>query len=335
MHRRQFLGTVGTAVGSVALTDPERVADLVRRRTASNVDDLTLEDMELTVDHLVQQVAVRPHHELYPLAARNWTAAERLLDGWQSLSHRRRLVDLASQLAYYVGHLHFNAGRYAETLQFARLTHRYAAETDNLVLRHSAAALQSSVAFFHGGNHQRSARIIERASEFATGYTRARGFACAARAYSALGDNQATVAALGEMRATVVELPAQPGLIPFTQASAVGLTAGCYRRLGDNSSALPLAREALATYEADSNPALEELSHARVGVALILSTGSQPEPDESVALGNDVLTSRGLLTDTVFMKLAELRESLHPWRQTPDVAVLRDAIEARIRLHLA
>jgi transcriptional regulator with XRE-family HTH domain len=81
MHRRQFLGALGAGLGPAASTDPTHVADLLRRRTDSNVDDLTLDDMELTVDHLVQQVAVQPHYELFPLAAQNWAAAERFLDG--------------------------------------------------------------------------------------------------------------------------------------------------------------------------------------------------------------------------------------------------------------
>jgi hypothetical protein len=335
MHRRQFLGTVGTAAAGVALTDPERVADLVRRRTASNVDDLTLEDMELTVDHLVQQVAVRPHHELYPLAARNWAAAERLLDGWHSLSHRRRLVELASQLAYYVGHLHFNAGRYRETLQFARLTHRYAAETNNLVLRHSAVLLQSSVAFFHNDNYRRSAEIMERGASYETDFTRARGLACAARAYSAIGDGVAATESLAGMDSSLTALPEQSGQLPFTRASALMFRAGCWRRLGDFAGSVAIGHDAVEAFDENAKPAREEQAHAQVTLALALTMGDQPDPEEAVDLGGALFESPELLTDTLVQRLTDLRLALQPWFRSPRVDILTDRICAQERLHLA
>jgi hypothetical protein len=331
MHRRQFLGTVGTAVGSVALTDPERVADLVRRRTASNVDDLTLEDMELTVDHLVQQVAVRPHHELYPLAARNWAAAERLLDGWQSLGHRRRLVELASQLAFYTGRLHFSAGRYPAAWQFATLTHRYAAETDDLVLRHSAALLQSSVAFYNG-SHRRAVDLLERGDQHASRYTRARGRAFAARAHAALGDHEATSRSLHEMRVSLVDLSAQPGEIPFTASSALMFTAGSLTRLGDGSEATSVGRDAVAAFDMDPQCSKEEKSHAKVSLAIARALHAQPDPEEAADIGSRVSASPELLTDNVVQRLSELRSVLSPWNDIPQVAVLADQIAARERL---
>jgi hypothetical protein len=336
MHRRQFLGAAGTAVGGVALGDPERVADLVRRRTASNVDDLTLEDMELTVDHLVQQIAVRPHHELYPLAARNWAAAEHLLDGWQSLSHRRRLVDVASQLAFYTGDLHFSAGRYPAAWEFARLTHRYAAETDNLVLRHSAVMLQSSVAF-HGASYRRSAEMLERGARYESRYTRARGFACLARARGALGDRAATTGALARMTSSLVDSP-QPqraGYRLLTPALALASGASSSRLLGDYARSCVAARDALAAFEADSRPVRAERAHAQVTLALALTKGDHPDPDEAVDLGTDLLDSPEHLTDTQVKRLTDLRLALRPWARTPRVDVLTDRITAQERLHLA
>jgi transcriptional regulator with XRE-family HTH domain len=131
MHRRHFLAGVGSVVASSAagsaLDDPALLAEVVRRRASSNVNDLTLDDLELTVDHLMRQVPVQSHHELFPLAARNWAAAEQLLDGWQHVGQRRRLVGLAGHLSYYVGRLHLSAGRYPQSWQLATLTQQYAA----------------------------------------------------------------------------------------------------------------------------------------------------------------------------------------------------------------
>jgi hypothetical protein len=333
MHRRQFLGTVGTAAG-VALTDPGQVTNLVRRRTASNVDDLTLEDMELTVDHLVQQIAVRPHHELYPLAARNWAAAERLLDGWQSLSHRRRLVELASQLAFYTGELHFSAGRYPAALQFARLTHRYAAETKNPVLRHAAVILQSSVAF-HGGNYHRCAEIVERGARYETDYTRARSFGCAARAYGALGDEAATTQALASMTNSLVDSPQRPGHPPFTHTNSLTSKATSLRWLGDHVGSTVAARDALSAFEEENSPDRRVRAHAQVTLALALTMGDHPDPDEAVDIGTGLLDSPEHLIDTQVKRLADLRHALRPWSRTPRVAILADRITAQERLHHA
>jgi Helix-turn-helix domain len=334
MHRRQFLGAVGTAVGGVALRDPEHIADLVRRRAASNVDDLTLDDMEVTVDHLVQQIAVQPHHELYPLAARNWGAAERLMDGWQSLSHRRRLVDLASQLAFYTGELHFSAGRYPAALQFARLTHRYAAEIKNPVLRHAAVILQSSVAF-HGGNYHRCAEIVERGARYETDYTRARGFGCAARAYGALGDQGAATQALASMMSSMVDSPRRPGHPPFTHTNSLTSTATSLRLLGDHTGSTVAARDALSAFEGDSSPDRRVRAHAQVTLALALTMGDHPDPDEAVDLGAGLLDSPEHLIGTQVKRLTDLRLALRPWSRTPRVAILTDRITAQERLHLA
>jgi hypothetical protein len=239
MHRRQFLTTAAATTAGLApvpasMGDPGQVADLVRARAGSNVDEATLDDLDLTVEHLLDQVAHRPHHELFGLAARNWAAAEGLLDGWQSLTHRRRLLELTGQLSFYVGRLHYSAGRYPQAWQLAALSGRYATETGDQVLRHSAVVLQSSAAFY-GGNHRRAVQVLQRGNQHATNYTRARALACAARAHSALGDRDATLAALTEMRAAVVNRPAQPGEFPFTEACGLLMTTRCRRPAACNA----------------------------------------------------------------------------------------------------
>jgi hypothetical protein len=206
--------------------------------------------------------------------------------GWQTLSQRRRLIELASQLSYYVGRLHSNAGRYAQAWQFATLTHRYAAQTDDLVLRHSAVALQSSAAFY-GGKHRRAAEIMERGDQYATPYTRARGLAYAARGYSALGDQQSTLKALRGMREAIVEQPARVGMTPFTDASALLVTTACLRWLGDGTGAAAAGREAVVAFDAGRGPSRDEQSHAHVALALALTTRNGSAPDEAAALGNN------------------------------------------------
>jgi tetratricopeptide (TPR) repeat protein len=329
MHRRHFLGAAGSALSSAALVDPAQLADVVRRRHGSNVDDLTLDDLELTVDHLVKRVPLQSHHELFPLAARNWAAAEQLLDGWQGLGQRRRLVELAGQLAYFVGHLHFSAGRYAEAGQFTKLTQRYAAETKDLVLRHSAVLLHSSVAFY-GGNHRRAVEILERGDEHATQVTRAEARACAARSYSAMGNRDSALAALQDMQSAITDRPAQGVQVPFTEGPALLFTTACRQRLGDGPEAVATGREAVAAFGA--GPSRTYHAHSRVALALALATGDRPVPDEATALGGQVMDTAGPLAANVVGRLVELRDALQPWVRTPQVAVFGDGVAAQERL---
>jgi hypothetical protein len=336
MHRRHFLAGAGSAAagsagGSAALVDPALLAEVVRRRTSSNVDDLTLDDLELTVDHLMQQVPIRSHHELFPLAARNWAVSEQLLDGWQHGGQRRRLIGLAGQLSYYVGRLHLSAGRYPQSWQLATLTQQYATETGDHVLRHSAAGLQHSVAFYNG-KHQRSVDVLERAESCATDYTRARALSKVARAHSALGDRDATLTALRGMRAAVLDLPRRAGDDPFTEASALLSTTGCLQRLGDGAEAVAVGRQTVQAFDAGHWSSREEHTQAQVALALALTTGPDPEPDEAAALGNAVIASPQPLTGNVIKRLAELRTALRPWGRTPEVAVFTDQVGHQERL---
>jgi hypothetical protein len=332
MHRRQFLTSAGSVAGVGWVADPSQVADLVRRRTGSNVADTDLDDLDLTVEHLVHNVPVRPHHELLPLALRNWALAEGLMEGWQGLGQRRRLITLAGQLSYYVGFLHYNAGRYVPAWQFATLAQRYAAETGDQVLRHSAVLLNSGVASYGGDNQHRALEVLQRGEKYATNYTRAAAAACAARSYSVLGDHAATSSALGQMRTTVVDLPARLGEPPFTEASALLHTASCLRRLGDSTQAVAVGRESVAAFDAGLGSSRSHHDHSRVTLALALTAGDHPDPDEATALGNAVVGSPQPLTAPVVKRLVELGTALRPWARTPEVAVLTDQITTQERL---
>jgi tetratricopeptide (TPR) repeat protein len=333
MHRRHFLAGAGSAAagsagGSAALVDPALLAEVVRHRSRSNVDEVTLDDLELTVDHLVRQVPVQAHHELFPLAARNWAAVEHLLGGWQGLRQRRQLVDLAGRLSFYVGRLHYNAGRYPQAWQFATLTGRYAAETKDLVLQHSAVILQSSVAFY-GGNYRRAIEVLERGQRFSTGYTKARALDYAVSAHSALGDRPSALSAMAEMRAAVTEEAARPGELPFTEASALLSSTSCLQRLGGGPEAVSVGRETMAAFDAGLGSSRNSHDHSRISLALALTTGSGRDPEEAAALASAVVTSPDSLTGSVVLRLVELRSALIPWARAPGVAVLSDQITAR------
>jgi hypothetical protein len=333
MHRRQFLTSAGSVAGVGWVADPSQVADLVRRRTGSNVADTDLDDLDLTVEHLVHNVPVRPHHELLPLALRNWALAEGLMEGWQGLGQRRRLITLAGQLSYYVGWLSVGAGRYPQAWQFATLAQRYAAETGDQVLRHSGVVMHSSIAFNDGDNHRRAIEVLRRGDRYATDYTRARSLANAARAHSALGDRESAMTALRDMRAAMVDRRcAQAGEPPFTEADVLLHTTSCLQRLGNGPGAVAVGREAVAAFEADQGSSRNSRSHIRVSLALALTAGDHPDPDEATALGNAVVGSAQPLAAPVVKRLVELGTALRPWARTPEVAVLTDQIATQERL---
>jgi hypothetical protein len=329
MHRRQFLTMAGSVAGAGWVADPNQLADLVRHRAGSNVDEVDLDDLDLTVDYLTRQTPVASHHELFPLAARNWAMADGLLDGWQSLAQRRRLVELAGQLAYYVAWLHYCAGRYPQAWQFATLAQRYAAETGDRGLRHSAVLLHSSVAS-SGGNHRRALQVLERGGRHAADFTRAEGHACAARSYGALGDRDAALGSLrGMWSATAtVDRPTQGVSLPFVEGSALLFTATCRQRLGDGPEAVTASRDAVAFLAPDGSR-LGSLNHSRVTLALSLTAGDRPNPDEAAALGHFVLATPGPLRAALLERLVEFRDALHPWARDPQVALLSDEIGGR------
>jgi hypothetical protein len=76
----------------------------------------------------------------------------------------------------------------------------------------------------------------------------------------------------------------------------------------------------------------EEHAGARIALALALTTGDRPDPEQAASVGAAVVSSPDPLNDNLIRQLSMLRETLRPWRREPGVAVLSDQISAHERL---
>jgi hypothetical protein len=117
-------------------------------------------------------------------------------------------------------------------------------------------------------------------------------------------------------------------------AEAATFRATSLRLLGDHAGSTVAAREALATFDSERSPDRRMRGYAQVYLALALTRGDHPDPDEAVDLGTDLLDSPEHLTDTQVKRLTDLRLALRPWARTPRVTVLTDRITAQERLRL-
>ncbi|CAI7975877.1 hypothetical protein FRAHR75_2030001 [Frankia sp. Hr75.2] len=166
-------------------------------------------------------------------------------------------------------------------------------------------------------------------------YTRARIASYEARALGALGDAAGTRAALNRMRASVTDLPLQPGISPFGPAAAEMMYAGVLTRIGGGVEAEPIARAALAAYEGGQAAGFEDYGHALLALAASLTAREQPEIDEAAAVAGkvvDMLDTRP--TASVSDRVAEIATAFAGHPTVGPVRDFWDRWQARPRLEL-
>jgi hypothetical protein len=320
-----------TALGAAIVTQAAAASAAASRRVAaSNVDPMTLEELDQDVERFAHEFPSTPHADLFPEVWTDWLRVEQLLDGRHSLKDRAHLTLLAGQLTYFLGRLSFNLGDYAAARKQAVLAWQYAHDVRQAVLCASVRGLQCSIASF-ANQPERAVTFAEAARPYLTPYTASRMAAYEARAHAILGDQRSAEAALARLERSQVDLPVQPGSSPFTCATAMMFLAGTHARLGQGEVAEGYARQALAQYAAPRmrGTAFEDEAHAKLHLAASLVLRRQPEPEEAARVALQVVAvPAAQRTDTARKRAGEVWKLLAEWRTVPAVQEFSDGLRS-------
>lgn len=324
--RRQAFGLA--AAGLVA-------AETYREWSTTGPDVLTLDQIDDAIhDHAVEFTTTQ-HHRLAPKVWHTWQSAHELLRNGGRVRSQARLTAAAGYASYMLSRLAFNVGDTATSRTFVRLAEDHAEEAGDPVLSASVGEMVSTLAFY-GRRYRTAATAAQRTAATADDdYTRARTASYEARALAALGDVEGARAALNRMRAAVNDLPLQPGSSPFTATTAAMFEAGVLARIGAGIEAEPIAREAVATYDAGRGGGFEDHGHALLSLAAALTARPNPVVDEAAELAGRVV---GMLdttpTSSVSAKIPEIATAFHAHPAVAPVRDFWDRWDARPRLEL-
>ncbi|WP_241831941.1 hypothetical protein [Parafrankia soli] len=187
-------------------------AQMYRQWTASAPDVLTLDEVDDAINAHAVAFTVEAHQQLAPKVWKTWKSAHHhLMNGSGRARPQTRLTVAAGYASYMLARLSFNLGDTLAARRFIRLAEDHASQTDDVVLAASVGEMLTTLAFY-GRRYREAATVARKTAALADHpYTRARIAGYEARALGVLGDTHGTRAALDQMRASVTDLPLQPG----------------------------------------------------------------------------------------------------------------------------
>ncbi len=233
--RRQLLG----AAAAVTFA-----GDLSRTLHTSDVDPLTLAELEADSLQVARDYWSTPHPTMIEHVVERWTQVETLLGQRTRIATQRRLVRLAGQYSYYLGRLGYHTGDTTMARRFAILASQHAEDHGDPLLIGSIAGLRSCMAY-ETGAYDTAADIAATALPHADPYVRARLAVYAACGYAAAGDINAAADALDAMKTNLIRSEERPGAGIFDDGEAALWSALALSDAGNVIDADPLAIEAL------------------------------------------------------------------------------------------
>jgi transcriptional regulator with XRE-family HTH domain len=326
------------ALGAVMATASVRARSFLRYAESSNVGPLTLDEYDDDVQWLTEHATRAPATRLFMVAEGKFTeVADLLQDGHHSGKQRTHLELLTGQFAYFQSRAAFALGHSGAVRSHMRIARHYAELLDHHLLRASVALHASGVAFYER-RWTTSLRIAQEAQQWATPHTAARLAAEEARAYGSMGPTfrRQMAEALVRAERALPDVPVfEPGAeSPFGPEMFAFRATTATVRCGDER-AEEFARQAIAEFEAlesrsDPRSSFEDLSLARLDLAIRLAQRKRPDPREAARLGAQVLTAPPeLRTDPVKRRATELLvvlTSVPTWRTLPELKELGELV---------
>ncbi|MGF7238276.1 MAG: helix-turn-helix domain-containing protein [Frankia sp.] len=301
-------------------------ADISRRISTGGADPgpLGVDELETRAAGIAAHYPTTPHAVLANDAAALWSRAEAALDSRLPMRVRARIVQVAGQLAYYVGRCAFNLGDDGTAVPFAALAAQHAEDVGDPAMVASSAALRSSVAYWQG-RYPAALEYLGEVHQAAPSHLAARVAAYEARTYAAMGNGPAAFVACDRMQATAGDFPSQPGSTPIGEAGAALFRAAVAVRVGDPHQGERWARRAIAAYQpgtAEYTP--EEARHAHLTLAAAVLARDRPDAEEAAEVTRRVVDGLVLSPSrTVSEKARRMWGSFTPdQRRLPAVAAL-------------
>ncbi|OHV58684.1 helix-turn-helix domain-containing protein [Pseudofrankia sp. BMG5.36] len=304
-------------------------AEISRKIAAADPDPLSLDDYEMDVHRVAAAYFTTPHPQILADLAPNWQQVESLLDTRLSSSTRKRLTNVAGWYAFYLGLASFDVGDDKAARGFLSLSSQHAAETGDLLLSGSSAAIRSTVAFFNDA-YDLAYEIAGPSQQKTHPYTRPILAGCAARAAAQAGRTDDAHQALRDLESGVWQGGVMPGPNPGNAAFLHDFHAGAFARLGDGVRAEEHARVGLAA-QMDTDPShFVQVAGKWSTLARTYIRRPQPEPEQAASAALNAIATLGGRPHRPGARNARqmYRELNGRWPDLPAVKDLGDAIAA-------
>ena len=335
---RDRSGEAGAAAGDAPLTSsafpfdaPVDIALRMRRLAAVNVDDTTLDVLDLAVREIVGRYEGEGPQRLAREVVGLRHLVEALLGGHQHPEERRRLYGLGGRLSGLLGYMAVNCGRFPLAAAYCEEALQLAARLDDRDLRAWVRGTQSLAAYYmdrfddalelaRAGQH--AAKSGPQAIRLAVNGE--------ARALGRLGDRHGVDEAVDRAFQLAEVVPVPAGLTPcisfepYSVARIAANAATAYLSVGDAPRALEHADQVETLVEASDS--VWSRSLVRLDKAAALLRQDRPDVEQAMQLGGEALVaSADRPIRSVWQRAHELHAETAPWRR---LRVVREYGEA-------
>ncbi|GAA4964142.1 helix-turn-helix domain-containing protein [Actinoplanes utahensis] len=311
------LDTALTAHGRLAATMrtpvPEDVEgelealEMAQRAAASDVSDTTLDRLERTADKMAMSYATTPPAELLPKVRRHLRYVDQLVDSRATIGQRRRLLVVGGWLSLLRSTLHIDLRQRAAAEAHLETATALAEQAEDMEI--TAWWLETEAwDELTRGNYVRAVELSQRAQDIAPagGSAIVQATAQEGRAWARLGDQKATLNALGRVEKTAEDRPRPEHPehhYQYDPGKMHAYTATTLSWVGD-PAAERVARDVLKELE-EEGARPRRIASARLDLGLALLAGEAPRADEAAAEARTAIRS-GRIVPSNWWRVHEL-----------------------------
>ncbi|MFB7630442.1 helix-turn-helix domain-containing protein [Streptomyces sp. NPDC056149] len=316
---------------STAWESPLDIARRLNDTTSSNTDPATITVLEHGVIDIVDRYEAEGPHRLASEAVDLRSFIQERLVGRQPPRQRESLFRLAAQTSALLGYMAVNAGREPVAEAYCREAEELAkeiADTELLMWIHGTRSLNA----YYAGRYDRAVQCAEAGLAIAPENPQAIRLQSngRARALGKLGDRSAAVRAIAAAEDLSSRHAVHAGLTscisfePYGTARTLANAATVHVALADASRVLAYAHQIDELVEQSDSAWSRAL--VRLDVATALLTDPQPDVEQAMALGRQVLDSGGgPPIRSVVQRAGDLLTGAESWKSVPAVREYAEA----------
>lgn len=325
-----------TAATVVLATDDEvdEVTQRMQLLAATNVDDATVEQLDVSVELIGRRYETSDAPSVYPTALRQRRRVAVLMSGHQHPRHRADLYVLAGKVSGLLGYLAFDLGNEMVARAYCNEAMSLAQAADNRDLAAWVRGTQSFIAYY-AGRYEQALDYARDGQRYAAGGPASIRLAVSgeARALGKLGDRRGVDDAVDRALAAHAQVDqVDPvgyflSFEPFTGARLAGNAASAYLALGAVDRVREFTDQAIPIFARSNSAASHALTLVDASMAYLV--GPTAEPDRAGALVCEALTVGSTFKSQVVARRAQdFVTKAAPWSKVPEIAEVADTVAA-------
>jgi tetratricopeptide (TPR) repeat protein len=313
---------------------PADIALRMRRLAAVNVDEATLDVLDLSVREIVGRYEGEGPQRLAREVVGLCHVVEALLGGHQHPDERRRLYGLGGRLSGLLGYMAVNCGRFPLAAAYCEEALHLAVRVDDSDLRAWVRGTQSLAAYYLG-RFDDALHLARAGQGAAKGGLQAIRLAVngEARALGRLGDRRGVDEAVGRAFQLAEVAPIPAGLTPcisfepYSRARIAANAATAFLSVGDASRALEYADQVETLV--DASDSVWSRSLVRLDKAAALLRQERPDVEQAMRLGGEALiASADRPIRSVWQRAHELHAEAALWHRLGVVREYGEALQS-------